>query len=155
MTLPPGRPEPPPEPKADFRGLRLSPRKELVRVFYEEMWDFADKSLIPRIFHEGFTFRGSLGPVLVGHAEFAAYVDAVTQTFGDYRSEILLMVEEGDRVAAKLRFGGVHRRELFGVPPSGRRVWWSGAPVFTFEGDRVRDLWVLGDVHGLIGRLAG
>jgi predicted ester cyclase len=151
--MPAGRPEPPPEQPIDFTGLRLSPRKEVVRAFYKELWDRPDTSLIPRLLHEGFTFRGSLGPSLVSHAEFARYVDWVTAALGDYTSDILALVEEGDCVAAKLRFHGIHRAEMFGIPPTGRRVWWYGAPLFTFEGDRVRDLWVLGDVHGLIERL--
>ena len=41
------------------------------------------------------------------------------------------------------------------MPPSGRHVWWTGMPIFTFEGAKVRDLFVLGDIHGLIGRLRG
>lgn len=45
---------------------------------FKDMWDKADKSLIPKIFHPDFTFRGSLGPVLRGHAQFAGYVDMVT-----------------------------------------------------------------------------
>ena len=32
---------------------------------------------------------------------------------------------------------------------------WHGMPVFTFDGDLVRDLWVLGDIHGLIERPRG
>ena len=143
------------EPALSFDGVTLSPQKEIVRAFYKDLWDRADKSLIPRIFHEGFSFRGSLGPVLVGHAQFAGYVDYVTGALGSYTSDILAMVEEGNRVTGKLRFHGVHRKELFGVPPSGRRVWWHGAPIFTFENGKVRDLWVLGDIYGLIGRLKG
>jgi hypothetical protein len=65
------------EPVLDFKGVTLSPQKEAVRVFYKELWDHADKLLIPKIFHEGFTFRGSLGPTLTGHDEFAGYVDWV------------------------------------------------------------------------------
>jgi len=34
-----------------------------------------------------------------------------------------------------------------------RHVWWYGTPFFAFDGDKVRDLWVLGDVHGLMERL--
>jgi len=139
----------------DFAGVTLTPQKEMVRVFYKELWDHADKSLIPQIFHRDFTFRGSLGPTLVGHAQFAGYVDYVTGALGDYTSDILAMVEEGNRVMAKLRFHGVHRMELFGVAPSGRHVWWHGAPLFSFENGKVRDLWVLGDIYGLIGRLQG
>ena len=143
------------EPSLSFKDVRLSPQKEAVRRFYHELWDHADKSLIPEIFHRDFTFRGSLGPVLVGHAQFAGYVDLVTGAFGNYTSDILALVEEGNRVAGKLRFHGVHRKELFGVPASGRHVWWYGMPIFAFEGPKVRDLFVLGDVHGLIGRLRG
>ena len=139
----------------EFEGVALSPQKETVRVFYKELWDHANKSLIPRIFHERFTFRGSLGPELVGHDEFAGYVDLVTGAFGDYTTDILAMIEEGNRVSGKMRFRGFHRKELFGVPASGRHVWWIGMPIFTFEGDKVRDLFVLGDIHGLIGRLKG
>lgn len=136
-----------------FEGVTLSPQKEVVRVFYKELWDHADKSLIPQIFHEGFTFRGSLGPVLTGHDEFAGYVDFITGALGEYTTDILVMIEEGNRVSGKMRFHGFHRKELFGVAPSGRHVWWTGMPIFTFEGPKGRDLYVLGDIHGLIGRL--
>jgi len=136
-------------------GLPLSPQKEVVRAFYKDMWDHANKGLIPKIFHEGFTFRGSLGPELVGYDQFAGYVDRVTSAFGQYTTDILAMIEEGNRVSGKMRFHGDHRLELFGVAPSGRHVWWTGMPIFTFEGSKVRDLYVLGDIHGLITRLKG
>jgi hypothetical protein len=70
----------------------------------------------------------------VGHDQFAGYVDFVTETFGQYTTDILAMIEEGNRVGGKMRFHGFHRKELFGVPPSGRHVWWTGMPIFTFEG---------------------
>jgi predicted ester cyclase len=136
-----------------FEGVTLSPQKEVVRMFYKDMWDHADKSLIPKIFHEGFTFRGSLGPTLVGQDQFAGYVDWVIGALGQYTTDILAMIEEGNRVSGKMRFHGYHRQELFGVVPSGRHVWWIGMPIFTFDGQKVSDLYVLGDIYGLIERL--
>ncbi|WP_430910723.1 ester cyclase [Methylobacterium sp. sgz302541] len=141
------------EPPMPIDHATLSPQKEVVRKFYKDMWDHADVRLIPEIFHADFSFRGSLGPVLIGHAQFAEYVRWVTDSLEHYTSDILDLVEEGDRVAGKLRFHGIHRKPLFGRPPSGRHVWWYGAPVFTFAQGKVRDLWVLGDIHGLIGRI--
>jgi predicted ester cyclase len=143
------------EPALSFKGVTLSPQKEVVRLFYKDMWDHADKSLIPRIFHEGFTFRGSLGRTLVGQNQFADYVDWVTGALGQYTTDILAMIEEGNRVSGKMRLHGYHRQELFGVAPSGRHVWWIGMPIFPFEGQKVRDLYVLGDIYGLIDRLKG
>jgi len=98
------------EPALDFTGVTLSPQKETVRVFYKELWDRADKSLIPQIFHADFTFRGSLGPALVGHQQFAGYVDWVTAAIGHYQTDILVMIEEGNRVSGKMRFHGLHRQ---------------------------------------------
>lgn len=139
----------------DLTQVAWSPQKEVVRVFYKEMWDHANTSLVPGIFHPDFSFRGSLGPQLIGHQQFIGYVEFVTGALDRYTSDILDIAEEGDRVFAKLRFHGHHRRELFGIQATGRHVWWYGMPIFTFDGPLVRDLWVLGDIHGLIGRLKG
>ena len=139
----------------DLAAVPWSHQKEVVRVFYKEMWDHANTTLVPQLFHPGFTFRGSLGPTLVGYEEFIAYVQFVTGALDRYTSDILALGEEGHQVFGKLHFHGYHRRELFGVSPTGRHVWWYGTPIFAFEGERIRDLWVLGDIYGLIGRLKG
>ena len=141
------------EPAMRFEGVKLSSQKEVVRIFFNDLWDRPDKTLIPKLFHPDFTFRGSLGPELRGHDQFAGYVDMVTGALDKYTSDILDMVEEGNKVWAKLRYHGYHRGELLGCPPTGRHVWWYGTPFFTFEGDRVCDLWILGDVHGLLKKL--
>jgi predicted ester cyclase len=147
-------PELPREVEVDLTPARLSAQKNMVRMFYKDLWDKADLTLVPRIFHRDFTFRGSLGPVLVGHRQFSDYVTWLTATLEDYTSDILELIEEGHRVSGKLRFHGIHRRTLFGESPTNTRVWWYGAPIFTFDGPLVRDLWVLGDIHGLRSRLA-
>ena len=128
----------------------MSQQKSVVETFYREMWNKADKSLIPEIFHDNFTFRGSLGPVLVGHAQFAGYVDQVLGSLGDYACEILQMTEEDNRVVAKMLFQGVHKADMFGYAATGKQVEWHGSAHFTFRDGKVADLWVLGDVHGLL-----
>jgi SnoaL-like protein len=103
------------EPAMRFDGVVLSPQKDVVRVFFKELWDHADKGLIPRLFHPDFTFRGSLGPVLKGRDQFAGYVDMVTGALGQYTSDILDMVEEANKVFAKRRYHGYHHSELLAV----------------------------------------
>ena len=128
----------------------MSQQKSVVEVFYQEMWNKADKSRIPEIFHDDFSFRGSLGPVLVGHDQFAGYVDQVIGSLGEYVCDILEMTEEDDRVVAKMLFRGVHQADMFGYAATGKRVEWHGSAHFTFRDGKVADLWVLGDVHGLL-----
>ena len=79
----------------------------------------------------------------------------MTTALGSYTSGILELVEEGQTVCGKLRFHGIHRAPLFGHALTGRHVWWFGAPIFQFEGTKVHDLWVLGDIHALWAQLRG
>ena len=120
----------------NFEGVILSPQKEAVRIFFNELWDRADKTLIPELFHPDFTFRGSLGPELRGYTQFAGYVDLVTGALGQYTSDILDMVEEANKVVCRLRYHGIHRGELLGHPPTNRHVWWYGTPFFIFNGSK-------------------
>lgn len=131
----------------------LSRQQNVVRVFYKELWDKQRVELIPEIFHDDFTFRGSLGPVLVGHRQFEQYVLWLTDALSGYTSDILELLEDGPRVSGKLRFHGAHVKTFFGHAPTSKRVWWYGAPIFSFEGEKIRDLWVLGDIYGLNKRL--
>ena len=46
------------------------------------------------------------------------------------------------------------RGEFLGYAPSGKRVDWMDAALFTVgEDGRIADLWVLGDVFGLMSQL--
>jgi predicted ester cyclase len=122
----------------------------VVERFYADIWNRHDKTKIPTLLRPRFTFRGSLGQAKVGHDGFASYVDFVHESLEGFRCDILDLVIEPPRAFARMRFSGAHRGELFGFQPTGKRVEWAGAALFTFVDGQVDDLWVLGDVHGLI-----
>ncbi|MCZ6757312.1 MAG: ester cyclase [Bacteroidetes bacterium] len=119
--------------------------KKQVRKFYSVLWDAHDKEAIPSVLHKDVTFRGSLGLEKKGHSGFAEYVDLVHEALGDFRCIIEDLVSEEDRVFAKMTFSGIHQSELMGYPPTHQRVSWPGAALFTFKGDRVMEVWALGD----------
>ena len=131
----------------------LSPRKEVVRAFYQEMWNKADASLAARLMHADATFRGSLGPQLVGPDAVAGYVRSVTTALGGYTCDIEHIIEEDDQIAVRLLFHGFHRGVFMGFAPTGQRVSWAGSAHFTFRDTLIADVWVLGDLHGLIRQL--
>ena len=123
--------------------------KEQVTKFYEVLWDAHDKEAIPSVLHENFTFRGSLGQEKHGHAGFAEYVDMVHKALGEYKCIIEELVAEGDKVFAKMTFTGIHRGEFMGYSPTQKRVSWNGCALFTFDGELINDVWVLGDLKNL------
>ena len=127
--------------------------RELVEVFYEDLWNRRDESRLRDILDPGFRFRGSLGIEKSGPGEFWDYVQYVVEPLGDYRCDIEELVCDGPRAFAKMWFSGVHRGELLGFPPTGDRVGWAGAALFKEHNGRLVELWVLGDLIGLRERL--
>jgi predicted ester cyclase len=130
--------------------MNTSLMRSVVESFYADIWNRHDKSKIPALLCENFTFRGSLGQAKVGHDGFGSYVDFVHAALADYRCDILDLVVEGYKAFARMRFSGIHRGEVFGYGPTGKPVEWLGSALFSFNGEKVADLWVLGDVHGLL-----
>jgi predicted ester cyclase len=128
--------------------------EQAVRSFYDRVWNRLDKAAIPELMHPDITFRGSLGPSMKGHAAFADYVDMVTSALADYRCTVLDLVCEAERAFARMLFEGIHRGPFMDFAPTGRRVEWAGAALFTLKEGRIADLWVLGDVYGLREQLA-
>jgi steroid delta-isomerase-like uncharacterized protein len=128
---------------------------DLVRCFYEEIWNRGNKAKIPELLHEDFIFRGSLGQTKRGHNGFAEYVEFVRDALSEYRCELQEIVCEGSKVFAKVLFSGIHRKEFLGYPATFKRVEWIGAALFKFDGNKISDLWVLGDVNALRQQLSG
>jgi steroid delta-isomerase-like uncharacterized protein len=125
----------------------------LVKRFYVEMWNRFDVSLLPDLLTEGVRFRGSLGQHKIGRRQFAEYVEFVQRAFPDFTNQVEEIVTEGEQSFARLTYRGTHQGELFGIAPTNRRVEYAGAALFRFRAGRIAEVWVLGDLHGLMEQL--
>jgi predicted ester cyclase len=127
--------------------------RELVQLFYEKFWNEVDLGLVAEILHSDVTFRGSVGVGASGREEVCDYVRMVTTALSDYRCDVEQLIVEGTSAAARVRFSGVHTGDFLGFPPTGRRVEWVGAAFFVENENRLRDIWVLGDLDSLRAQL--
>ena len=132
---------------------RLTPHKRIVTAFYQELWSNADTSLVAGLMHQDVSYRGALGPPVIGHADMAFFVAHLASTLEGMACAIAHIVEEGDRVAVRVGFTGIHRGILLGFGPTGERLAWEGSAHFTFRDGLISDIWELSDVHGLIRQL--
>ena len=126
----------------------------LIDRFYNDMWNRFDKSVFGDILDPKIHFRGSLGQTKVGFDEFGEYVDYIQAFASDFHNEVLSTITEGNQTFARLWYTGTHQGEVFGLAPTGKRFEYSGAAVFTFSDSLISDVWVLGDVYGLIQQLS-
>jgi steroid delta-isomerase-like uncharacterized protein len=125
----------------------------LIETWYYRMWNQWDKSAFEEILTSDITFRGSLGQVKRGYEGLAEYMDFIHTAFPDFTNRIEEMISEGDKAFARLTYTGTHEGEIFGVAPTHKEVKYAGAAVFCFDGEKIRGVWVLGDIYGLLCQL--
>jgi steroid delta-isomerase-like uncharacterized protein len=129
--------------------MEITQPRRLVERFYYEIWNTGDETVAREILDPGFRFRGSLGRERVGPDGFIDYMRSIRTVLADYQCIIDDLIEGDTRVAARMRFRGIHSGEFFGMPPTGQEIIWSGAAFFRMDGSRITELWVLGDIDAV------
>jgi predicted ester cyclase len=127
---------------------------DLVERFYGELWNRWNDDAVDDTLGPGFAFRGSLGQETLGRDGWRRYRDLVRAGSADFCNEIVELVCDGQRAAARLRFTGTHTGVLLGVPATRRRFEYAGAAFFTPDSRWLTSAWVLGDLDGLRRQLS-
>lgn len=109
---------------------------QLVRRFYDDVWNRWDDAAVDRVLAPEFAFRGSLGDEAVGPTGFRVYRDKVRAMFADFHNEVVDMVVAGDRAVVRLRC-------------TAGAVAYDAVAMFRIEGRRLAEAWVVGDLEPL------
>ncbi|MBX3501854.1 MAG: ester cyclase [Alphaproteobacteria bacterium] len=128
---------------------------QLVRRFYDEVWNHADEAVAREILAADLSFRGSIGEERAGAEGFIDYMRKIHRAFADYHCRIDHLVADADSAAARMTFGGLHCESLWGEKPTGHTVTWTGAAFFTVKHGQIATIWVLGDTETLRRQLRG
>jgi steroid delta-isomerase-like uncharacterized protein len=110
--------------------MSTAANKDLVRRYYEELWNQWRLDLIDQLIASDFAFRGSIGLQVQGRDGFRDYMATIRAAFPDFHNVVEDLIAEGDQVAARLTYRGTHRGSLLGVAPTGRRISYAGMALF-------------------------
>jgi predicted ester cyclase len=121
----------------------------LVQRFYDVLWNAWDDEAVATTLHPDLRFRGSLGQETTGLDQWRAYRDGVRRGSSDFHTEVIDLVVQGDRAAARLVWSGTHDGVLLGTEGTGRRFSYAGAAFVTSRDGLLAEVWVVGDLDGL------
>jgi steroid delta-isomerase-like uncharacterized protein len=123
--------------------------RELVVRFYQTLWNKWDDSAVDDVLAPEVTFRGSLGERTVGRDAWRSYRDQIRRGAPDFHNEVLELIADDRRAAARLKYTGTHAGPLLGISATGRTFAYDGAAFFTTTGGLIADIWVIGDLDEL------
>jgi steroid delta-isomerase-like uncharacterized protein len=128
----------------------LDANKDLVRRFYAEAINARDLGAVDRLLAEDFTHDGERRGRDGQRAAVAAFLEA----FDDLHNEILLILAEGDLVAAHQVWTGTHTGPFAGVAATGRSVSFTSTAVLRIADGSIAEAWDEVDAAGLMAQLA-
>ena len=128
--------------------------KELVKLYYDELWNKHKKEYIDIVFDDNITFHGSLNITVKGKKEFEKYMDSMITAIPNLFHSIITMVCEEDNIAVRALYNGRHTGKLLDYEPTNNKITYNGASFFKFKDGKIIDIWVLGDLKTLIQQLS-
>jgi predicted ester cyclase len=95
----------------------------------------------------------SLEPAPLDSEAWTRFLSGFVEGFPDLRITVEDAVGEGDLVAQRVHFAGTHTGEFQGLPPTGRKVEFSGLELNRFVDGRVAEHWFQLDALVLLQQL--
>ena len=128
--------------------------KQVVDEFIQALFTKGDLSAVDHYLAEDFVAHDPPMAGLSGDA--AGFRDAaasIRAAFPDWRSEVHLLVAEGDYVVERFTASGTHRGEFMGAAPTNRAVAMPGINIFRLRDGKIVERWGNLDVLGFLAQL--
>ncbi|MBU1666866.1 ester cyclase [bacterium] len=127
----------------------MSKNKQIVKSYYENLWNNHDKSYIDKLFDDEIVFKGSLGVETIGKEAFETYFDMVSVAIPNLYHAVEQLIEEDNQVVARAWYSGRQTGKLFDFEASNNKIRYNGASFFTIEDGKIKSIWVLSDLYSL------
>jgi len=133
--------------------MSVEENKAVVRRFWG-VWEEGNIGLVDELVAPDYVNHS---PGIPDQPEGPEGIKAVVNMFRggmpDLRVVIDEVIAEGDRVAVRYTIEGTHEGELFGVPPTGRRVSIESITVERVSEGKIREHWRVTDTLGMMRQL--
>jgi steroid delta-isomerase-like uncharacterized protein len=133
---------------------RIELNKETIRRYFEEVWNRGNLDELDLLLDANYTNHTPSTPnPPPGPAGLKPIVRALRSAFPDLHYEIKDIIATEDSVIARVVMTGTHRGDLFGLPPTGRRIEVDQINIEHIRGGRIFEHWRVTDELTLMKQL--
>jgi steroid delta-isomerase-like uncharacterized protein len=133
--------------------MSAAQNRDLIRRFYDEGWTKNNLDVYDELVTEDFTDHQAMPGLPPGREGFKALNVMFRSAFPDLRVDVDNVVAEDDKVGCRWRSTGTHQGELFGIPPTGKKVDVTATVFYRVDNGRLAEGWIARDDVGLMRQL--
>lgn len=126
--------------------------REVIHRFYRAV-NAKDRDVFYEIVHPEFVNHGGASGDIVGPKALVESLDPFYAAMPDWHVSEDFVVAEGDRVASRGTISGTHEGSFMGIPPTGKKVSWSGIIIYRLDDGMVIERWQDFDALGMLTQM--
>jgi predicted ester cyclase len=124
----------------------LEGNKALVRRVFDEVWNKGNLEIIEELFSADFVRHFPIGPETRGLDALREHVSGHRRAFPDWSERVVLVVAEGDFVAAYFSSTGTNEGRFQGNEPTGRQIDITEMTIFRIAENKIVEQWLIPDL---------
>jgi steroid delta-isomerase-like uncharacterized protein len=127
---------------------------ELFRRFHTEVFNEGRMETIDELVSPDFVEHEAVPPgVPTGIEGLKWWVASFREAFPDLKTEVGVMLSDGDLVAGHVTFTGTHRGEFLGIPASGTPISVTGVDIVRIRDGKAVEHWGVTDMMTLMQQI--
>jgi steroid delta-isomerase-like uncharacterized protein len=132
---------------------RVQRNREVIHRFYRAV-NAKQRDEFYEIVHPDFVNHGGASGDIVGPKALVDSLDPFYAAMPDWHVSEDFVVAEGDRVASRGTISGTHSGSFMGIPPTGKKLSWSGIIIYRLDDDgKVIERWQDFDALGMLQQM--
>ena len=121
---------------------------------YDEVFSKGDFDLGDELLSDDFVEHEELPPgIPSGKAAPRTLMTMMRDAFPDFQATVEELLEDGDKVIARVRFSGTHQGEFMGIPSTGRQFDIVAIDILEFRDGLAVAHWGVMDMAGMMEQL--
>jgi steroid delta-isomerase-like uncharacterized protein len=121
---------------------------------FAQVWFGGSPSIVDELADPNLTvYYPVIGQPIRGAQAFKQVLEMVHAALPDADGSVDEVIAEGDRAVIRWTLRGTHRGDLLGIPPTGRRVEWTGISIYRLANGKVVEEQGEEDALGLMRQL--
>ena len=124
--------------------------KALARRGFEETMNQRNLTVLDELHVPDFVFHAA-SRTIQGREPFKQFISMFLTAFPDLHVTIEDMIGEGDRVVVRFTYGGTHKGDFMGIPPTGKQVAVTGISIMRVANGKFLEEWINTDLMQQLG----
>ena len=133
--------------------MSAADNKKLIQRFYDEGWNKNNLDAYDELVTEDFVDHQTLPGLPPGREGFKALNVMFKSAMPDVWVDLDWIVAQDDKAGCRWTSSGTHTGDLFGIPPTGKKVAVTATVFYRVEDGRLAEGWINRDDFGLMRQL--